>query len=104
MQFTSTTVDRSHTKCDLNPCVSQGIVASHDLECPFDEDDLKYQQESDNHPTYQPPSVENDHKQEAPAKQPSYLEGVADRLFCMEQLTTALGEAKILQNLRSNLQ
>src|SRR5258706_6931571 len=46
-QFTSTTVDRSHTKCDFNLCSSRGVSAGHHENCPFDEDDLQYQLERD---------------------------------------------------------
>src|SRR5258705_9628334 len=35
-QFTSTTVDRSHTKCDFNLCSSRGASAGHHEDCPFD--------------------------------------------------------------------
>src|SRR5258706_7954089 len=58
MQFTTTTVDRSHTKCDFNPCASRGVGAGHHPECPFDKEDLDYQQERDNQTNYQPPMVE----------------------------------------------
>src|SRR5258705_6375207 len=35
MQFTTTTIDRLHTKCNYNPCTSRGIGASHHPKCPF---------------------------------------------------------------------
>src|SRR5258706_3422174 len=69
-QFTSTTVDRSHTKCDFNLCSSRGVSAGHHEDCPFDEDDLQYQLERDSaaaqalqqpSTNYQPPTVESDH-------------------------------------------
>src|SRR5258706_9823573 len=69
-QFTSTTVDRSHTKCDFNLCSSRGASAGHHEDCPFDEDDLQYQLERDSSAAqalqqpstnYQPPTVESDH-------------------------------------------
>src|SRR5258706_2790616 len=69
-QFTSSTVDRSHTKCDFNLCSSRGVSAGHHEDCPFDQDDLQYQLERDSsaaqalqHPSsnYQPPTVESDH-------------------------------------------
>src|SRR5258706_5202878 len=39
-QFTSTTVDCSHTKCDFNLCSSRGASTGHHKDCLFDEDDL----------------------------------------------------------------
>src|SRR5258705_1271714 len=73
-QFTSTTIDRSHTKCDFNLCSSRGVSAGHHEDCPFDEDDLQYQLERDlpavssaaqalQQPStnYQPLMVESDH-------------------------------------------
>src|SRR5258706_1622286 len=69
-QFTSTTIDRSHTKCDFNLCSSRGASAGHHKDCPFDEDDLQYQLERDSSAAqvlqqpstnYQPPTVESDH-------------------------------------------
>ena len=79
LQFVSTTVDRSHTKCDFNLCSCRGVSVGHYEDCPFDEDDLQYQLERDSAQTwptvtaaaqalqqlttlnYQPPTVESDH-------------------------------------------
>ena len=74
MQFTLTTIDYLHTKCDFNLYSSHRVSAGYYEDCLLDEDNLQYQLQRDSpavssaaqalqqlSSNYQPAPVKSDH-------------------------------------------